>query len=110
MEAQALRDLLDRDLLHQRAGAGAAVLGEGKPEDVLLGQQLADVPRVLAGRVDLGSARADLRLGDLADHVPEVPHLLRELVDALCGRGRAHGREATRRPGTASSCSRCRKD
>ena len=59
LDAHALRDLLDRDLEHQRPGAGAAVLlGERQGEDVLLGEQPADVPRVLALAVDLGGARA----------------------------------------------------
>ena len=77
-----LGDLLDRHLQHQRAGAGAAVLlGERQPEDVLLGEQLADVPRVLALRVDLGGARRDALRDDLADRVAEVLVLLREVVD-----------------------------
>ena len=55
-----LGDLLDRDVEHQRAGAGAAVLDrEGQAEDVVLGEQLADVPRVLGALVDLGRARRD---------------------------------------------------
>ena len=45
------RQLLDRDLQHQRAGAGAAVLlGERQREHVLVGEQAAEVPRVLVGR------------------------------------------------------------
>ena len=68
-----LRELLDRDLQHQRAGPGAAVLlGERQAEDVLLGQQLADVPRVLVGPVDLGGARRDPLGRDLAHEVAEV--------------------------------------
>ncbi len=60
-----LGDLLDRHLQHQRAGAGAAVLLlERQPEDVVLAEQLADVPRVLAGAVDLGRARARSALDD----------------------------------------------
>jgi hypothetical protein len=43
-----LRDLLDRDVEHQRAGAGPPYSSSnGKPEQVLLGEQLAQVPRVL---------------------------------------------------------------
>ena len=38
---------------------------------------------------------ADLAVvDDLADHVTEVPHLLRELVEALGGGGRAHAAKA----------------
>ncbi len=55
-----LGDLLDRHVEHQRAGAGAAVLGlERQPEDVLLGQQLAQVVRVVRLLVDLGRPRRD---------------------------------------------------
>ena len=36
------------------------LLGEGQAQDVVLGQRLAHVPRVLAGAVDLGGARRDL--------------------------------------------------
>ncbi len=76
-----LGDLLDRDRQHQRAGAGAAVLlPERQSEDVVLGQQLADVPRVLGARVDVVRARRDPLLGDLADRVAEVEVLLRDRV------------------------------
>ena len=55
-----LGDLLDRDVEHQRAGAGAAVLlVERQAEEVVLGEQLADVPRVLGLRVDLRRPRRD---------------------------------------------------
>ena len=84
-----LGDLLDRDLEHDRAGARAAVLlVEGQGEDVLLGEELAHVPRVLAGGVDLGRARAHLVIDDLPDRVAEVLVLLREVVDV--GQRRAH--------------------
>ena len=53
----------------------------GQREHVLLAEQLADVPRVLVGRVDLGRARRDLLLRDLPDRVAEVLVLLREVVD-----------------------------
>ena len=46
------------------------------------GQQLADVPGVLALLVDLGGARSDLLLGEAADEVAEVAQLLGDLVDA----------------------------
>ena len=76
-----LGDLLDRHLQDQGAGAGAAVLlGEGQAEDVVLGEQLAHVPRVLALAVDLAGARGDLLLRQPAHHVAEVAGLLRDLV------------------------------
>ena len=79
-----LGDLLDGDVQHQRAGAGAAVLGlERQAEDVLLGQKLAQVVWILGHLVDLGRARGDLFPGDLADGVPEVEVLLRHRVE-LC--------------------------
>ena len=82
-----LRELLDSHLKHQRPGAGASViLREGKAQDVLLGEDLADVPRVFVGLVDLGGARRDLLLGDLADEVAEVLVLLGDRVE-VGGRG-----------------------
>ena len=83
-----LGQLLDGHLQHQRAGAGAAVLGvERQTEDVLVGEQLAQVLRVLVLLVDLGRARRDLLLGDLANEVAEVLLLLGDVVDV--GHGRA---------------------
>ena len=79
-----LGDLLDRHVQHQRARARAAVLGRKRqPEDVLLAQQLADVPRVLGLLVDLGRARRDLLARDLADRLTEVEVLLGDRVDVL---------------------------
>ena len=80
--AEALCELLDRHLQHRRAGACSAVfLGEGQAEDVLLGEDLADVPGVLVRLVDLRGARRDLLLGDLTDEVAEVLMLLRDRVE-----------------------------
>ena len=77
-----LGDLLDRHVEHQRAGAGAAVLGlEREPEDVLLGEQLAQVVRVLGLLVDLGRARGDPLARDLADRVAKVEVLLGDRVE-----------------------------
>src|SRR5204862_6239194 len=91
------RDLLDRDLEHQRPCPGAAVLGgERQREDVVLGEQLADVPRVLAAAVDLRRARPDSILDDPADRLAEVAELLGDLVDAAHARTR---RELTRARG-----------
>ena len=82
-----LRELLDRHLEHQRAGAGAAVLGvERKAEDVLVAEQLAEVLRVLVLRVDLRGARGDLLLGDLPDEVAEVLEFLGDVIDVGHGR------------------------
>ena len=90
--ARRLRDLLDGHLQHQRAGAGAAVLlVERQREDVVLAEQLADVPRVLGLRVDLRGARRDPLLGDLAHGRPEVAQLLRDLVDAVARDAHALG-------------------
>ena len=61
----------------------------GSAEEVLLGEQLADVPRVLARGVDLGRARGDALAHDLADRVAEVLELLRDVVDV--GQRRGHG-------------------
>ncbi len=58
------RDLLDGDLEHQRAGPGAPVLRiERQREDVVSGEQPADVVRVLALGVDGRGARPDPLLG-----------------------------------------------
>ena len=65
----------------------------GSAEDVVLGEQLADVPRVLAGAVDLGRARRDPLLRELADHVAEVGELLRDVVHV--GRRRGHAAHRT---------------
>ncbi len=83
-------DLLDGHLQHQRAGAGAAVLlVEGQAEDVVLGEQLADVARILRRAVDLGGARGDLLLREPADHVAQVGELLRDRIGVGCRRGHA---------------------
>ena len=85
-----LGDLLDRHLQDQGAGAGAAVaLGEGQAEDVVLGEQLAHVPRVLAFAVDLAGARGDLLLRQLAHHVAEVTGLLGDFVSVGHRRGQS---------------------
>ena len=61
---------------------GAAVLlVERQREHVLLGEQAADVPRVLVGRVDLRRARRDPLPRELPDHGAEVLMLLGKLVD-----------------------------
>jgi hypothetical protein len=49
----------------------------------VLAEQLADVPRVVARAVDLGGARRDAPLHDLADAGDELAVLLGNLVDAF---------------------------
>jgi hypothetical protein len=62
-------DLLDEDGLRHRVERRAAVaLLEAGAEKVGLGQQLLEVPRELAGRVDLGGARSDAFFRQLAHH------------------------------------------
>jgi len=56
---------------------------EGQPEDVLLGQQPAHVPRVFRPLVDLGRARGDLLARDLSDRGAEVEMLLGDRVDLV---------------------------
>jgi hypothetical protein len=64
------------------------VLGlERQTQNVLLGQQLAQVVRVGGLLVDLGRPRGDPLLRDLADRVAEVQVLLRDRVQ-LRQRGR----------------------
>ena len=91
LEAQAFAISSIGDVEHQRAGAGAAVLlVERQPEQVVLGEQLAQVPRVLGLGVDLGRARRDLLAHDLADRVAEVDMVVGERV--RCRQGcRGHG-------------------
>ena len=60
---------------------------ERQPEQVLLGEQLADVPRVLGLGVDLRRARRDPLAHDLADRVAEVELLRRSA--RTCQRARS---------------------
>ena len=55
-------------------------VSNGQAEDVLLGEQLAQVVRVLGLLVDLGRARRDPLACDLADRVAEIEVLLRDRV------------------------------
>ena len=87
-----LGDLLDRDVEHQRAGAGAAVLLlERQPEQVLLGEQLAQVPRVLGLGVNLACAGRDPFAHDLADRVAEGHMVVGERVRGVSRGARGHG-------------------
>ena len=78
-----LGDLLDRDEHHQRPGARTAVLLlEGKPEDVVLAEQLDHVPRELGGLVDLLGARRDTLARERADEVADLALLVGQRVVA----------------------------
>ena len=62
-------DLLDQDALRDRVERGAAVLlREARPEQVLLRQQVLEVPRELRGLVDRCGTRGDSLVGELAHH------------------------------------------
>jgi hypothetical protein len=58
---------------------------ERQPEDVLLGEQLTQVVRVLRLLVDLGRARSYAFPGDLPDDLAERELLVREEVRVRCG-------------------------
>ena len=61
----------------ERAGAEPAVLlGEEEAEDVVLAEQLDDVPRELVGGVDLGGARRDPLARELPHEVAQLPLLV----------------------------------
>jgi hypothetical protein len=72
-----LRDLLDRNEGHQRARAGAAVLVvEHDAEDLVLAEELDDVPRELGALVDLGRPRRDALAREVADQIADLPLLV----------------------------------
>src|SRR5262249_59588909 len=92
-----LRQLLDRNEHHQRAGAGAAVaLLERQPEQVVLAHQLDHVPGELGGLVDLGRAGRDALTREVAHEVADLALLLAQRV------GR-HGPKPTQRPWLTAS-------
>ena len=65
-------DLLDREAGGEEVAAQAAQpLGEVECEQVVGGQELLDVPRELGRPVDLGRARGDLLVGEVADGVAQ---------------------------------------
>ena len=77
-------------------------VSNGSAEDVVLGEQPAQVVRVLRLLVDLGRARRDPLPRDLADRVAEVEVLLRDRVK-LGERGHAlHATPERREPGGCS--------
>ena len=90
-----LRDLLDRDEREQRARARAAVLlVEEETEDLVLAEELDDVPGELVRLVDLGRARGDALARERADELANLALLVGEDVPGHggdrtgCGRGR----------------------
>ena len=78
------RDLLDGDVQHQRAGAGAAVLlVEGQAEEIVLGEQLAQVPGVLGLLVDLLRPRGHARLHHFADGSAQRFEVFGDVVEVV---------------------------
>ena len=76
-----LRDLLDRDQRHQRARAGSApLLVEEQAEQLVLAEELDDVPRELVALVDLGRPRRDPLTRQGADELPELALFLGQHV------------------------------
>src|SRR5205807_820699 len=72
-----LRHLLDRDQREESAGAEpAVVLGEEEAKDVVLAEELDDVPREVVGRVDLGGARRNSLTGELPDEIAQLSLLV----------------------------------
>ena len=79
-----LGDLLDRDVQHQRPGSGAAVFSlERQRQEVVLGEQLPQVPGIGGLLVDLGGARGDTLDDDLANRVAELDDLGRQRVGVV---------------------------
>src|SRR5439155_19981522 len=86
-----LSHLLDRDQREERAGAEPSLLlGEEEAEDVVLAEQLDDVPRELVGGVDLGGTRRDPLARELPDEVTQLPLPVARAVPG-------HGAESTGR-------------
>ena len=77
-----LRHLLDRDERHQCRRADAAVLlVEQDPEDLVLAEELDDVPRELGALVDLRGARRDALAREVAHEVADLALLVGQRVD-----------------------------
>ncbi len=76
-----LRDLLDRDEAHESAGAGSAVAGgERQGEDVVLAEQLHDVPGELTRLVDRSRSRCDSLSRQRPNELAKLALLLGEAV------------------------------
>ncbi len=78
-----LRQLLDRHERHQRARADAPVLlVVHDPEQVVLAEELDDVPRELGGLVDLGGTRCDPLTRERANELADLTLLVRQRIEA----------------------------
>src|SRR6266536_2532711 len=76
-----LRELLDRDQNHQRAGATAAVLlVERQAEELLLTEELDEIPGELGLLVDLGCAWRHALAGKRAHEVSDLALLVAQGV------------------------------
>ena len=88
-------ELLDGQADGEELAAEAAVLDrERQGQDVLGGQQLAEVLGELAGPVDLGGARRDALVGEDANGVTQELLLLRQPVGAVGRARRGHWRRS----------------
>ena len=75
------RDLLDHDRLADAVELGSPKRGrEGGAQQILLGQQLLEVPRKLSLRVDLGRTWGDSLLRQLANDGAQLNVLIRQPV------------------------------
>ena len=93
-----LRQLLDRHERHQRARADAAVLlVVHDAEELVLAEDLDDVPRELGRLVDLGGARRDPLARDRAHELADLALLVGQRVEG------AHGGSLDRSWKTAST-------
>src|SRR5207253_6127677 len=87
-----LRDLLDRDERHERARADPAVLLVVEdPEDLVLAEEVDDVPRELGRLVDLARPWSDPLPRELADQLADLALLVAERFE------RRHGSSLARR-------------
>jgi len=81
-----LGQLLDRHERHQRALADPAVLlVVHDPEEVVLAEELDDVPRELGALVDLGGARRNPLTRDRADELADLALFLGQRVESAHG-------------------------
>ena len=95
-------ELLDRQADRQEIAAEPAVLlGERQRQDVLGGQQLAEVLRELAGSIDLGGARRDLLVGQDPDRLAQQRLVLGQSVGR--GGGSVHHSTGSRRSAGAAA-------
>jgi hypothetical protein len=68
----------------------AVFLSERQPEQVMRGEQLADIPRILTRGVDLGGAGRHLLGDDLTNGVAELAQLVGNGIDARGVDGAGH--------------------